>query len=167
MLAINEVKLNPYIIIYTGKVQTLPDTLVRILQVVFSNQSDVHFLRGMTLFVEKRMPCVHGRCLSYGDMHLAQNSGIETLTLHADGHLVDAGHILTLYDTFQINIAERGYLHAQGVVEVLLGAQDEDIGLDTHRLQLLHAVLRGLCLQFSRSLQVRHIGEMYTYGITS
>ena len=167
MLTVDKMEFGSYVVVDAGKVQTLPDTLVRILQVVFPNQSDVYFLRGMTLFVEKRMPCVHGRCLSYWDMHLAQDSGIETLTLHTDGHFVDAGHILTLYDTFQINIAERGYFHAQGVVEVLLGAQDEDVGLDTHRLQLLHTVLRGLRLQFSRSLQVRHIGEMYTYGITS
>ena len=53
------------------------------------------------------------------------------------------------------------------VIKVAFGSEHEDIGLDTHRLQLLDTMLCGLGLQFVGSLQIRHIGQVYTYGITS
>ena len=96
LLAVDEVDLCFYIIIYTSQVQTLTDTLIRILQVVLANQSDVHLLRGIALLVEEVVPGLHRRCLAHGDANLTQDGGIQSLMLHAHGHLIDRGHILTL-----------------------------------------------------------------------
>ena len=48
---------------------------------------------------------------------------------------------------------------------MLLGAQDEDVGLYAHALQLLHGVLRWLCLQLAGSLQVGYVCKMNVDGI--
>ena len=50
---------------------------------------------------------------------------------------------------------------------MVLRAQDEDIGLDTHRLQLLHTVLRGLGLEFACRMQIGHIGQVDVHGIAA
>ena len=51
------------------------------------------------------------------------------------------------------------------VIKVALSTKHENIGLDTHRLQFLHAVLGRLGLQFTSRLQIGHVGQMYTHGI--
>ena len=87
--------------------------------------------------------------------------------LHIDRHLVDAGQVLALDDAFEIYIAEPGHLHAHRVVEVLLGAQHKDVGLNAIAQHLLHGVLRRLCLQLAGRPQVGHVGEVNAYGRTA
>ena len=111
------------------------------------------------------MPGCHGGCLADGYACLAQDGGVEALTLHADWHLVDACHILALHHTFQVDIAERSHLHAQCVVEVALGAQHKDVGLDAHALQFPYGMLGGLRLQFIGCLQVGNVCQVHTNGI--
>ena len=101
---------------------------------------------GVALFVEEVVPRLHGGCLSHRDTNLAQNGRIKTLSLHAHRNLVDTRHILALDHTFKVYITERRHLHAQGIVEVALCSQDEDIGLDSHALQFFYAVLGGFGL---------------------
>ena len=119
------------------------------------------------LLVEELVPGFHLGGLAYGDAYLAQDGGIETLALHIHGHLIDAGYILALHHTFEVNVAEGGDLQAQMVVEVAFGAEYQNVWLDAHPLQLLDAVLGGLGLQFVGSLQIRHIGKVYAYGVAT
>ena len=70
LLAVDEVQLRLYIVIDTCQIQTLTDTLVGILQVVFTYQSDVYLLLGITLLVEEVVPGLHGGCLAYGNTNL-------------------------------------------------------------------------------------------------
>ena len=165
--AVDEMQSHFHIIIYTCQVQALPNTLIRILQVVFTHQSDVHLTGGTVLLVEEVMPRFHSRSLTHRNTNLPHDGSIKSLSLHTDRHLIDAGHILALHHTFQIDITERGYLHAQRVIQMALGAQHQNVGLDTHSLQFLHGMLRRLGLQLIGSLQIGHVGEMHTHRITS
>ena len=167
LLAVDEVDLCFYIIIYTSQVQTLTDTLIRILQVVLANQSDVHLLRGIALLVEEVVPGLHRRCLAHGDANLTQDGGIQSLMLHAHGHLIDRGHILTLHHALQVHVTERCHLHPHAVVQMTLCAQHQNIGLNAHTLQLLHRVLRGFGLQLVSSLQIRYVGQVHTHGVSA
>ena len=127
----------------------------------------MHFAGGVALFFKKRMPGSHCRCLAHRDSNLAHDGSIESLALHADRHLVDAGHVLTLNDALQVYITERCHLHAHCIIKVAFGAKHEDVGLNSHALQFLHRVLRGFGLQLVGSFQIGHIGQMHTHGIAT
>ena len=145
--AVHKVQTDFHIVVDTCQVQALANALIGILQVVFAHQSDVHLAGGVALLVEKIAPGFHGRCLAHGDANLAHDGSVESLVLHVHGHLVDAGQILALHHALQIDVAERGHLHAHGVVEMSLGAQHQYVGLNSHALQLFHAVLGGFGFQ--------------------
>ena len=162
-------KVDPHLhaIIDTGKGQAFPDALVSILQVVFAHEGHVHLTGGILLFLQEVVPGSHCGSLAHGNADFPEDGGVEPLPLHIHGHLVDAGQVLALHDALEIDIAERGHLHPQGVVEMALGTQHEDVRLNAHSLQLLDAVLRRLGLQFPGSLQVWHISQMYAYRVAS
>ncbi len=80
--------------------------------------------------------------------------------MHAQGHFVDCGHVDRLNHGVGRHVAELRNLAAHVGGNLLLGTQHEDVGLYTHLLQLLHRVLRGLCLQFLGGTDVGHIGQM-------
>ena len=136
-----------HIVVDTGQVQTLANTLVSILQVVFSYQSDVYLVGGTALLVKEVAPGLHGRCLAYGDTNRTHNGSVKSLVLHVHRHLVNAGQVLALHHALQVHVAERCHLHAHAVVQVALGAQYQYVGLNTHTLKLFYAVLCGLGLQ--------------------
>ena len=127
----------------------------------------MHFTSGIALLVEEIVPRLHGRSFAHRDANLAHDGCIESLTLHADGHLVDAGHIFALHHTFKVHVAEGGHFHAHSIVEVAFGAQHEDVGLNTHSLQFLHRVLGGLGLQFFGCFQIRYVSEVDTDSIAT
>ena len=147
--------------------QTLADTLVGILQVVFSHQADTHYFRGRTAQLQEMVPGTQHRRLPHRDTHLAKNSGIEPLTLHVNRNLIDTGQVLTLDDTLQGHIAEAGHFQSYGVVQMQFRSQYEDIRLNARRLQFLHTMLSGLCLQLACCFEIRHISEMHAHGIPS
>ena len=122
ILAVDEVEFYFHIVINTCEVQTFPDALVGILQVILPDQPNMHFTHGVTLFVKEVMPRLHSRCFTNRNTGLAQYSCIKSLTLHADWHLIDTGHILTLHHTLKIHITERGNLHTQGIVKMSFGS---------------------------------------------
>ena len=122
---------------------------------------------GITLLVQEVVPRFHGRGLAHRDAYLTHDGSIQSLFLHAHGYLVDARHVLTRYHALQIDITERRHLHAQRVVKVAFGTEYQDVGLYSHPLQLFHAVLCGFRLQFLCRLQVWHVGQVYTDGVSA
>ena len=122
LLAVDEMNLGLHVVVDASQVQTLADALVGILQVVLAHQCNVHLTGSLALLVQKVVPGLHGRCLTYRYARLAQDGSIQSLLLHAHRHLVDARHVLALHHTLQVDIAERGHLHAQVVVQVALRA---------------------------------------------
>ena len=167
LLAVHEVQFSFHIIVDASQVQALADALVGILKVVLANQADVYLAGGITLLVQEVVPGLHGRCLAYGDANLTHDGSIQSLALHAHGNLVDAGHILALHHAFKVHITERSHLHTHAVVEVAFRSEDEDVGLDTHALQLLNAMLCGLCLQLVGSFQIGHVGQVYADSLSA
>ena len=167
LLAVHKVQLGLHIVVDTSQIQALADALVGILEVVLTNKTDVHLAGSVALLVQEVVPGLHGRCLAYGDANLTHDGSIKALLLHADGYLVDAGHILALHHTFKVHITERSHLHTHAVVEVAFGTEYQNIRLNTHSLQLLYAMLRGLGLQLVSGFQVGNVGQMYADSVAA
>ena len=125
----------------------------------------MYLTRGMTLLVEEVVPGLHGRRFSYWDAYLPQDSSIQSLLLHADRHLVDARHVFALHHALQVYITKRCHLHAQVVIQMTLGTQHQNVGLNTHTLQFLHRVLCRFGLQLIGGFQIRYIRKMYAHRI--
>ena len=166
-LAVDEVDPDFHIIIDTCQAQALAYALVGILQIIFTNKGDLHLPGCSLLFIQEIVPGFHCRCLADRDADLPHDRGIESLALHIHRNFVNTWHILALDDALQVDIAEGCHLHAQCVVEMASGTEDQDVGLDPHSLQFLDTVLRRLCLQLSSRLQVWHICQVYANGVTA
>ena len=69
--------------------EAFADGFIRILQVVFSYESNAHMAFGCFHPAQESLPCreVSFRCIR--DAHLAENSLVEPLLVHTDGHLID------------------------------------------------------------------------------
>ena len=165
--AIDEMRLHLAVVVGASMSKTLQNTLVGILQAIFSYQCDIEHLSGTVSSLKEIVPGLHGWGFANGYARLAQYVGIQSLTLHAHRHLVDARHVLTLHHAFQIDVAERSHLHSHGVAEMFLRSQHKDIGLYAHALKFLHRVLRRFGLQFVSRLEVGHIGKVHTHSIAS
>ena len=111
------------------------------------------------------IPLGHVGLAAVWGVGLAQDNLVEFLLVHLDGHLVDGGHVDRLDNGVGVDVAELGHLAAHGCRYVLLSAENQDVGLDTHRLQLLHRVLCRLGFQLLGSAYVGHISEVYAYAL--
>ena len=78
------------------------------------------------------------------------------LGVHAQGYFVDRGHVDGLHDGIGVDVAEQRHLALEVGRERMLGAQHEDVGLQTVLQQSLDGVLRRLGLQLARS---GHVGD--------
>ncbi len=87
--------------------------------------------------------------------------------MHQQGYLVDGGGIDTLGDGLGSDIAELGHFAEHRCGDFLFGAEHEDVGLQTHLLQLLYAMLRGFGLEFFCGTYVGDVGEMDQQGIAT
>ena len=84
------------VVVGAGMREALADTLVGILQVVFSYETDVYHLCSLVSAVEESSPRTQCRLLADRLAHLAENGGVEALVLHVDRHLVDARKVFAL-----------------------------------------------------------------------
>ena len=167
LLRVDESEHRLVVVVRAGLRETLADALVGILQVVLSDESDLHLLRGLLPAVEEILPRSQCRTLANFHSELLQDGLVQSLVLHVDGHLVDAGQVFALYDAVLLDVAEACHLLQDVLAQMLLCPEHEDVGLNTHALQLLHGVLRRFRLQFAGSLQVRHVGEVNTDGVAA
>ena len=120
MLTVDESGLHLFVIIGACMGQTLQNTLVSILQVIFSYQTNVYDFCCLLAPFQKIAPRSQLWCRSDFHAHLTQNDSIQSLTLHVDRYLIDAWHILTLDDGRQINITEMGNLRTKVVTQLML-----------------------------------------------
>ena len=68
---------------------------------------------------------------------------------------------------FRADVAEFRHLSSHRSGNILLRAEDEDVGLDTDGLQLLHGMLGRFGLQLLRRFQIRDVCQMDAQGIPS
>ena len=153
------------VVVGTGMRETLADTLVCILQVVLAYETDVYHLCSLVSAVEECLPRTQRRCFADRLAHLAEDGGVEALVLHVYRHLVDARKVFALNHAVQVYVTETCYLLHDSLFEMLLGAENQDIWLNTYALQFLHGVLGRLCLQLACCLQIRHIGKVNVDGV--
>ena len=149
------------VVVGAGMREALADALVGILQVVFSYETDVHRLGGLVSAVEESFPWTQRRLLADRLAHLAENGGVKALVLHVYRYLVDARKVFALDYAVEIYVTEACHLLQDSLIEMLLGAENQNIWLNTYALQFLHGVLGRLCLQLACCLEIRHIGEVY------
>ena len=92
---------------------------------------------------------------------LVDDQLVELVVDQAQRHFVDRKILVLLFDhRVDRDVAEQGDLLAVVAAERLLGAADEDVGLNTDLPELADRVLRRLGLQLAGRLQVRHEREV-------
>ena len=167
MLAVDEVALHLAVVVSACLRERLEDTLVSVLQVVLAHEADVDNLRGLVAAIQEVAPRAQPRRFANGHVELAQNRCVELLLLHAEGHLVNRGLVDALHHCVGRHVAKVGHLLAQAGREFVLGAEHEDVGLNTEALQLLDGVLRGLRFQFAGGGEIGHVSEVHAHGISA
>ena len=81
---------------------------------------------------------------------------VEALLREVRRHVVDGGKVGVLEDVVGGDVAEARDLGADGGVDLVVGAADDEVGLEAEGAQLAHAVLRGLGLHLVRGGDVGH-----------
>ena len=165
LLTVYIVSLYLIVIIGSGMSQRFQNTLISILQIIFTYQSDVDNFCSLVATLQERTPWTQSRSFSDWHIHLAQNNLVQLLSLHAEWHFVDRRHIQTLDYSVFVYITEVGHFLTQTGVQFVLGAQYQDIRLDTQALQLLYGSLSRFGLQFTGSSQIRNISQVQVDGI--
>src|SRR5439155_5071701 len=85
--------------------------------------------------------------------------GIESLAVEDERNLIDRAHIRTLDDGPELDVAEQADLSLDLVRDRPLGADNEEIGLNSDFHQFAHGVLRRLGFELTCSGYVRHQSE--------
>ena len=91
---------------------------------------------------------------------LFQNDVVEALLVHLEGHFIDGGHVQRLYYGVGAHVAELSHLLQHSRWQRVLGAQHQNVGLDTLLLQQLDAMLGRLGLELLSSADIGDIGQM-------
>ena len=148
------------VIVDTGLLECLDDRLVSVLQIVFTDETDVQLLCGVGATVEERTPRTETGRFAHGQSQFLEDHAVDTLVLHANRYLVNRGHVGALEHCVGANVAEVGHFLTKTGRKRVFGAKNEDVGLDSFALQFLYRVLGGLCFQFARSSQVGNVGQV-------
>ena len=126
---------------------------------IFSHQSHRDLLRRVLQFLHHLNPVLQIRLGAIQVETFAGNL-CQTLLLHGKGSLIQVVDIQILQHMVSRKVAEQGNFVLHADVQGIFGTADDDIRLDSHPLQLLHAGLRGFGLHFLGCFQVRDQGYM-------
>ena len=163
VLAVEVVELEAAVMVGTGVQEALIDALVGILQGdILAHQADAHFLLGALELGEEVVPLGEVGLAVGGQTRLLEDDVVQALLVHLEGHLIDGGHVERLHHGVGADVAELRHLLHHGGGQLVLGAQHEDVGLDTFLLQQLDAVLGGLGLELLGSADVGDISQVDT-----
>ena len=99
-LASDEMDLHLHVVVNACEVQTFPDTLVGVLKIIFAYQGYMDFPTCVPLLLQEVVPGFHRRCLPYRNAGLPEDGGVQPLTLHVHGDIVDAGQVFALHYAF-------------------------------------------------------------------
>ncbi len=133
---------------------------------ILAHQSDAHVPLAAADPLHHAQPLGHVR-LGSGKIQLPAHDVRKVAFLQHNGGLVQHRDGQVLNDAVRPHVAEQGdFLKNAGVVDGHVRAQDDDVGLNAHALQLLHRVLGGLGLVFPGAVQVRHQGYVDKEGIS-
>src|SRR5436190_87245 len=137
-------------------VQGFVQALVRILVTdVLADDVNRQLVGGIADPVDQIAPVLHLR-FGLRQVQALEDDAVEPFLGEHRRHLVDARHVPGGDDRLGVDVAEERDLSLDVVVEVAVGAAEEDIGLDADRAQVAHAVLRRLGLQLAGGADERH-----------
>ena len=144
-LAIDQLHVNVAIVEHTRVVQGLDNRQVGIGQLrILAHDGDLHLvgvLVGMVLLAQELVPLTHVALTRVKTQTLA-NAQVKVLLGEQLRNIVDARAVLVGKDTVGVDVAEACNLAADGIVDMVVGAQNDNIGLDTKAAELLDGVLR-------------------------
>ena len=166
MLAVDECEGCTAVVVSCSMGEGLVDGDVGILKVVLADEAYAESALSIFALAKEGEPRTEvGMCIVGVDAELAQHSCVESLFLHLDRHLVDAGQVGALHHAVFRHIAEGGHFVHEGARQFVFGSEDKDVWLDAKRLQVVDGVLCRFCLQFTCSSYEGHVGEVYAHSI--
>ena len=128
---------------------------------VFADDGDADLVLRIAQPVQQLAPVVQVAARGVLQAELLDDQLVELVVDQAQRHFVDRKILVLLFDHgLDRHVAEQGDLLAVLAADRVLGAADEDVGLDTDLPQLADRVLRRLGLQLAGGLQVRHEREV-------
>ena len=158
-LAVDELDLHVLAQVRARVVQRLDDGEIRVGQLgVLAHERDLHgvaLVFRMVLRGEELLPIRHVALARVEPQALA-DAQVEVLLGHHARHVVDGRGVLASEHAIHVHVGERGDLGAHVVVDVVVAAQHDDVGLDAEAPQLLDGVLRGLGLHLMGRRDIGH-----------
>ena len=168
VFAVDIVEFEATVVVGAGVQQALVDALVGILQRdILAHQADAHFLFGALELGKEFVPLRQVRLSLTADARLLEDDVVQSLLVHHQRHLIDGGHVEALHHGVGTDVAELRHLLQHHRRQLVLGAQHEDIGLDTFLLQQLDTVLGGLGLELLGSGDIGDIGQVHADAAAS
>lgn len=145
----------------TGLNKGLADRLVSIGKFrIFTHQGDVDRPLGILHLIDESLQRTQVGFLLRRKVELAEHHLVQMLTVHHQRHFVDRRYVDRLHHRVGIHVAEERHLAPELRRERMLGAQHQNIGLQTVLEQGLDRMLGRLGLQLAGSGQVRNERQM-------
>ena len=94
-------------------------------------------------------------------VQILEDHRVEALVAQRERHFVDRRDVLGRDHRLFVDVAEQRDLLLDVARQDAIGAAQQDVGLDTDRSQVAHAVLRGLGLELAGGADVRHQREVH------
>ena len=132
---------------------------------VFTDQSNQHFTFRVFKFIQEGPPFIEFWCCVSVDLQFLQYDHIQSFLQHLQRYFINGIGIYRLNDCIGFYVAEQGYLFLNFIIEWLLGAADDHIGVNTFLAQHAYAVLGGFGLQFFGGFQVGDEGKVYNHAV--
>ena len=118
-----------------GNLEALRDTLICILKVVFSDETDMEFLCGRAPHLNELMPFVvvfgYRKVIDVLIAGKLENLNGEFLLMHLQWKCVDAWYVRAMEHVFRLDIAEVCHFTAQAVRQRMLRAEYDAVRLDS------------------------------------
>ena len=166
LLGVDVLQIELAVVVGSGLEERLVDGLVGIGQLdILTHQTDTNRFGGIFHAVEEVHPRLQMGLAIDGQAGLGEHELVEMLLVHLQRDFVNRGHVDRLDDSGRVYITEEGHLLAQVQREVVLGTQHQNIGLDTHLLQLFYRVLGRFGLQLFGGSDIGHIGKVYAHTV--
>ena len=155
------------VVVYSGLCETFADTLVCVLQIVFSDQSYAYLFCGVVAPFEEVAPRTECRHIAYFHLQFAHYGCVESLFLHVHGYFIYRRQVFALYHAVHVDVAERSHFFQYVVIEMFFCTQYQHVRLYSHALQFLYGVLCRFGLQFAGCFQIGYVCKMNAHGVAS
>lgn len=153
--------LHGHMALHAGVLERLVDGLVGVRQLdVLADHGDLDLALRVLGLVDQVIPAleVGGRRVQ---AQLVADQAVQALLVQHAGHLVDGVHVPHGDHAPFGNVGEQRDLFLFLVRHAVLGAAQQGVGLDADLAQLLHGVLRRLCLELAGRGDPGQVGQVH------